>query len=250
MGPDLTDLRDRLILALDMPSADEALNLVDGLEGRLAWAKVGLELFTAAGPDVVRQLRRRGLRIFLDLKYHDIPNTVARAAEAALDLGVSMFNLHAAGGQDMMAQAVAIVAQRAETTGLPRPLVVAVTVLTSLDQQALNQQVGLPGTVEAQVQRWALAAQAAGCDGVVASPREVVLVKVACGRSFVTVTPGIRPAGGPSGDQRRTMTPGEAVLAGADYLVVGRPVTRAVNPAAALDQILREMKEASGHVNG
>lgn len=256
-----TDVRDRLILALDMPSPEAALSLVDAVSPtespagqlpgvvrrRLAWVKVGHELFTAGGPDVVRALRQRGLRIFLDLKYHDIPNTVARAAEAATGLGVAMFNVHAAGGREMMAAAVAAARRRSEELGLPRPLVVAVTVLTSLDQTALHREVGLSGTVEAHVERFALAAREAGCDGVVASPREVERVKAACGPNFLTVTPGVRPGGAEAGDQRRTLTPGGAILAGADYLVVGRPISQAPDPAAALERILTEMEEALIH---
>lgn len=243
-GVDLGPAMDRLILALDMPALAPALELVDSLEGRLRWVKVGLEMFSAEGPEAVRRLRQRGLNVFLDLKLHDIPNTVARAAEALLGLGVSMINLHAAGGQEMMAHTVTAVTRKAQELGVPRPKILAVTVLTSIDQVALNNEVGVPGTLEAQVEKWALEAKAAGCDGVVASPREVELVKRACGQYFLTVTPGVRPAGADVGDQRRTMPPAAAIAAGADYLVVGRPVTAADNPVAALSSILVEMEAA------
>ncbi len=239
--------RDRLILALDFPAPAEALALASRFRGRLAWVKVGMELFTAAGPNLVSQLEDRGLKVFLDLKFHDIPNTVARAAAAATELGVAMFNVHASGGQEMMAGAVEAARSRASDLGITPPLVIAVTVLTSLDQGTLNREVGLAGGVADHVERFALAARDAGCDGVVASPREVERIKAACGPNFVTVTPGVRPLGNDAGDQRRTLTPGEALQAGSDYLVVGRPVTQAPDPAAALESILSEMEEAASH---
>jgi len=239
--------RDRLILALDFPAPAEALALASRFRGRLAWVKVGMELFTAAGPNLVSQLEDRGLKVFLDLKFHDIPNTVARAAAAATELGVAMFNVHASGGQEMMAGAVEAARSRASDLGITPPLVIAVTVLTSLDQGTLNRDVGLAGGVADHVERFALAARDAGCDGVVVSPREVERIKAACGPNFVTVTPGVRPLGNDAGDQRRTLTPGEALQAGSDYLVVGRPVTQAPDPAAALESILSEMEEAASH---
>lgn len=239
--------RDRLILALDVPTPDEALALAGRFRGRLAWAKVGTELFTAAGPSLVRQLEDRGLKIFLDLKFHDIPNTVARAAAAATELGVAMFNVHASGGREMMAGAVEAAHSRALALGVVPPLVIAVTVLTSIDQETLNREVGLAGGVADHVERLALAARDAGCDGVVASPLEVERIKAACGPTFVTVTPGVRPRGNDAGDQRRTLTPGEALQAGSDYLVVGRPITRALDSVAALESILSEMEEAASH---
>lgn len=239
--------RDRLILALDFPTPDEALAMAGRFRGRLAWAKVGMELFTAAGPSLVRQLEDRGLKVFLDLKFHDIPNTVAGAAAAATELGVAMFNVHASGGREMMAGAVDAARSRASALGVASPLVLAVTVLTSIDQETLNREVGLAGGVADHVERLARAARDAGCDGVVASPQEVARIKAACGPTFVTVTPGVRPRGSDAGDQRRTLTPGEALQAGADYLVVGRPVTQAPDPVAALESILSEMEEAAPH---
>lgn len=240
--------RDRLILALDFPTADEALAMAGRFRGRLAWTKVGMELFTAAGPSLVRQLEERGLKVFLDLKFHDIPNTVARAAAAATELGVSMFNVHAAGGREMLAGAVDAARDRAAALGMAPPLVIAVTVLTSLDQETLNRQVGLAGSVADHVERFALAARDAGCDGVVASPQEVERVKAVCGSGFLAVTPGVRPQGNDAGDQRRTLAPAQALHAGSDYLVVGRPVTRAADPVAALESILSEMEGATSHV--
>ncbi|MGE5589679.1 MAG: orotidine-5'-phosphate decarboxylase [Bacillota bacterium] len=239
--------RDRLILALDVPTPEEALALAGRFRGRLAWVKVGMELFTVGGPSLVRQMGDRGLKIFLDLKFHDIPSTVARATAAATELGVAMFNVHAAGGREMMASAVDAARSRASALGIAPPLVIAVTVLTSIDQGTLNREVGLAGGVADHVERFALAARDAGCDGVVASPLEVQRIKSVCGPTFIAVTPGVRPSGNDAGDQRRTLTPAEALRAGSDYLVVGRPVTRAADPVAALESILSEMEEATAH---
>jgi orotidine-5'-phosphate decarboxylase len=228
--------RERLIVALDVPSASDAQALVGTLAGRVGMFKVGSQLFTVAGPDFVKELVARGEKVFLDLKYHDIPNTVASAVSAASRLGVSLLTVHALGGRAMMeAAAGALPALDAR--------LLAITVLTSHDAMTLAT-VGLPPDVPAAVERLALLAQAAKADGVVASPHEVGLIRHECGPDFLVVTPGIRPAGARAGDQARPATPAAALQAGADYLVVGRPITEARDPAAAAAAILQEMESA------
>lgn len=235
--------REQLIVALDFPSREEALTLAGKVWSEATWFKVGLELFTAAGEAVVDSLKEMGARVFLDLKLHDIPNTVAGAAAAATRLGVDMLTVHALGGKEMMAAAVAAVQEEAGKRGIPVPLVVAVTILTTTDQQVLHRELGIPAAMEEQVLRLANLARAAGADGVVASPLEVATLRRELGPDFCLVTPGIRPAGTAAHDQRRILTPGAAVAAGSNYLVVGRPITRAADPAAAARDIRREMEE-------
>jgi orotidine-5'-phosphate decarboxylase len=232
----------RIIVPLDVPSAAEALALADRLRGEVGGFKVGKELFTAAGPDVVRALVARGDRVFLDLKYHDIPNTVAGAVRSACALGVWMLNVHASGGRPMMEAARRAADEQGAKSGTP-PLVIAVTVLTSLDAATLAS-VGVAASPLDQVVTLAKLAQSARLDGVVASPRETGAIRQACGPDFLIVTPGIRGGAAASGpdDQQRTMTPGEAVKAGSSYLVVGRPITGAADPAAAAAKILKEME--------
>jgi orotidine-5'-phosphate decarboxylase len=228
--------RDRLIVALDVPAASDAAALVDALAGKVGMFKVGSQLFTAVGPDFVRALSARGERVFLDLKYHDIPNTVASAVSAACQLGVSLITVHALGGQAMMeAAAGAMPAIGAR--------LLAITVLTSHDADSLGA-VGLEADVPRNVQRLARLAKAAEVDGIVASPHEVALIREACGRDFLVVTPGIRPTGSRAADQARAATPAAALAAGADYLVVGRPITEARDPAAAAAAVVREMESA------
>jgi orotidine-5'-phosphate decarboxylase len=229
--------RDRLVVALDVPTAEEALLLVDRLAGLAGMFKVGSQLFTASGPDLVRGLVARGEKVFLDLKYHDIPNTVAGAVSAACRLGVSLVDVHALGGKAMMEAAVG--AMPAMGTRL-----LAITVLTSHDAAGLDE-LGVAGEVTDTVRRLALLAHAAEVDGVVASPQEVPIVREACGQDFLIVTPGIRPAGARTGDQTRSATPATALKAGADLLVVGRPIIDAPDPAAAARAILREMEGAA-----
>jgi orotidine-5'-phosphate decarboxylase len=229
--------RDRLVVALDVSSAEEALVLVDRLAGLAGMFKVGSQLFTVAGPDLVRGLVARGEKVFLDLKYHDIPNTVAAAVGAACRLGVSLVDVHALGGKAMMEAAVG--AMPAMGTRL-----LAITVLTSHDAAGLDE-LGVAGEVTDTVRRLALLAHAAEVDGVVASPQEVPIVRQACGKEFLVVTPGIRPAGARAGDQARLATPAAALKAGADLLVVGRPIIEAPDPAAAARAILREMEGAT-----
>lgn len=229
--------KDRLIVALDVPDLPAAERLLDALAGAIAWAKVGLELFNAAGPAGIEAVKSRGLRVFYDGKFHDIPNTVAGAARQAAGMGVDMFNVHAAGGEEMMAAAV----QAAREGGERRPLVIAVTVLTSIDQDMLRDTLAVAEPMDDHVIRLAQMAQRAGCDGVVASPREIESVKGACGDEFLVVTPGIRPSWAEADDQKRTLRPREAIAAGADYIVVGRPITRADDPRAAAQRVLEEM---------
>ncbi|WP_276355899.1 orotidine-5'-phosphate decarboxylase [Cohnella caldifontis] len=238
------DAAAKVMVALDKPDADAALRLASRLQGAGCWMKVGMELFYAAGPTVVRELKARGFRVFLDVKMHDIPNTVRGGARSIGRLGVDMFNVHAAGGLAMMSAAMEGVREAVEAGAAERaPAVIAVTQLTSTSQAVLNGEIGIPGGVEEAVVRYARLAREAGLQGVVASPHEVGAVKDACGNAFLTVTPGIRPKGADIGDQSRIMTPAEAVRAGTDYLVIGRPISAAQDPASAFDTILKEMTE-------
>jgi orotidine-5'-phosphate decarboxylase len=230
--------RDRLIVALDVPKPDDARALVDRLAGHVGLFKVGSQIFTLAGPVLVREIVARGQRVFLDLKFHDIPNTVAGAVASASRLGVSLVDVHGLGGRAMMEAAAG--ALPAMGTRL-----LAVTILTSHDEETLDE-IGVNGSMAESVRRLALLAKEAGADGVVASPHEVAIVREACGSGFLIVTPGIRPAGAAPGDQARAATPAAALAAGADYLVVGRPITAAADPAAAADAIVDEMEAALG----
>ncbi len=233
----------KVIFALDVPTLEEARRFVTLLRGRTGFFKVGLELYTAYGKDAVKAVQDAGGRVFLDLKFHDIPNTVSRAAEEAVKLGVDMFNLHASGGTEMMRETMERCRQAVEKMNRRRPIILAVTVLTSLDEGNLRE-IGMAGPVEERVVGLAELAQKAGIDGVVASPREIASIRKRCGNSFVIVTPGIRPAFESAGqdDQKRVMTAREAILAGASYLVIGRPVRLAPDPAAAMDKILEEIR--------
>ncbi|MGR9093098.1 MAG: orotidine-5'-phosphate decarboxylase [Gammaproteobacteria bacterium] len=227
-----------LIVALDFPNEQQALATVAALDPARCRVKVGKELFTRCGPPIVERLVRDGFDVFLDLKFHDIPNTVAAACAAAADLGCWMINVHASGGRAMMEAAAERLSQLAES-----PLLIAVTVLTSMDDAAIRE-IGFEMGSEELVVRLARLAQTSGMDGVVSSPRELDAIRGACGQEFVTVTPGVRPASAAANDQKRVATPAAARAAGASYLVVGRPVTQAADPAAAVEAIITELESA------
>ena len=233
-----SDAKDKIIVALDVENMAAALKLVELLHDDVGAFKIGKQLFTAAGPDAVSSMHGLGGRVFLDLKFHDIPTTVAKASVEAARLGVFMFNMHALGGLAMMQESVRAV--RAEPGIQQQPLMIAVTVLTSMGPDDLKP-LGITLPVDELVVRLALLARDAGMSGVVASPREIGLIKKACGTDFLVVTPGIRPAGAEANDQKRAMTPQEAVQAGADFIVVGRPITHAPDPKAAARSIAEEM---------
>ncbi len=236
-------MRDRLIVALDVDTLEQAQNIVRLLAQEVGMFKIGKQLFTHAGPQAVRLIQELGGEIFLDLKFHDIPNTVAKAAIEATRLGVKMFNVHASGSLEMMRLTVKEVARVCRQEKQRRPIMLAVTVLTSLNQADLKR-VGVTQKVAAQVVRLALLTKEAGMDGVVASPHEVADIREACGRRFVIVTPGIRPADANRNDQQRVMTPQDAVRAGVDYIVVGRPIIEAKDPVAAARAIVADMEQA------
>jgi len=232
----MTDPADRIFCAIDTADLGEAVRLAAALRGRVGGIKLGKEFFTAHGPQGVTRLAADGARIFLDLKFHDIPNTVAGAVRAALPLACAMLTVHASGGAAMVRAA-------AEARGRARaPLILAVTVLTSLGESDLDA-VGQQGPVATQVLRLARLARAAGADGIVASPHEVASLRAALGREAILVVPGVRPSWAGADDQKRVMTPGEAVAAGADYLVIGRPITRDRDPAAAAARIAAEIAD-------
>jgi orotidine-5'-phosphate decarboxylase len=227
-----------IYVALDTPDLPRALEIANAVKPHVGGLKVGLEFITALGPDAVREIVKLGLPVFADTKFHDIPNTVAGAAKAISQFGVAIFNIHVSGGEAMMRAAV----EEAARVN-PRPKVIGVTVLTSMDNADL-EAVGQRGPAADQVTRLAKLAKASGLDGVVCSPREIALVRNACGPDFLIVTPGVRPAGAEIGDQRRIMTPKEAMRAGADILVIGRPITDAPDPAAAARAIAAEIAMA------
>lgn len=234
----------QLIIALDYSSPEPALELARQLAGQRPWFKVGLELLMSAGPLLVKELRALGFPVFLDGKFHDIPNTVAGAVRGATLTGANMCNVHAAGGVRMMQAAREAAETTANEHNLPRPLLIAVTVLTSISAEELRMEVGCALSPEEQVVALALRAREAGLDGVVASVLEAAAIKKACGDDFLVVTPGIRPQSAAADDQRRVATPSSAISAGANFLVVGRPITQAKNPAIACQEILAEMENA------
>jgi len=220
-----------IVVALDFPSMEQALAMADQLDPQLCRVKVGKELYTATGPAILEELHKRNYEVFLDLKFHDIPNTCAKAVGVAADLGVWMVNVHASGGQRMMEAARNELEKKSH-----KPLLIGVTVLTSMEQRDLAG-IGLDVEPMKQVERLAKLTQSSGLDGVVCSAREVALIRDVCGSDFLTVTPGIRPDGADIGDQKRVMTPKQAVEAGVDYMVIGRPITMNANPRDALSII-------------
>jgi len=233
--------KDRLALALDVDNDREALGIVAELKDSVGVFKVGLQLFTAYGPDIVRRITGMGGRVFLDLKYHDIPNTVAKASAEAVKLGVTIFNVHALGGLDMMRAAAEAAKETAEKLSLPAPIVLAVTILTSMEEKSMRKELKITRSLQREGAHLARLARRAGMHGVVASPQEIKALRRAVRGEFVILTPGVRPAWADKDDQKRVMTPGEAVKAGADYIVVGRPVLKASDRKAAVEKILEEM---------
>jgi len=238
------DRSPQLIVALDLPDAGRALDMVDQLLDVVHFYKIGSELFTAAGPPVIDEVRSRGADVFLDLKFHDIPNTVARACRVAAGYGVYMLTVHAAGGPEMIRAAADAVKDAADDDA---PRIIAVTVLTSINDRLWRDEIGVGQSVNESIVALARMAQDAGADGVVASPNDVVRIRDLCGGDMLVVTPGVRPAGTDAGDQARVATPAEAVRNGADFLVVGRPIVAAKDPRAAAAAILAEMAEAASH---
>jgi orotidine-5'-phosphate decarboxylase len=239
-----------LLVALDVESAERALSLARELRDVAGGFKIGSRLFTLEGPSLVRRLADDGLRVFLDLKFHDIPNTVAQAVDAAVQTGAWMINVHAAGGPAMLQAAARAGVDAASRLGRPAPLLIAVTVLTSMDEEVLHG-VGVTRSLDEHVIALARLAQDAGLAGVVASPREAADIRRVCGDAFAIVTPGIRGAGAPPDDQSRTMGPADAVAAGATHLVVGRPIIAAPQPRAAAEAIVEEIRAArAGHPEG
>jgi orotidine-5'-phosphate decarboxylase len=241
---DQVSAEERLIVALDVETADDARAVVGELDGLVSTFKVGLQLFTAAGPGFVRELAESGKRVFLDLKFHDIPNTVAKAGVEAARCGVWMFNVHAAGGSEMMKRTVAEVAEFCSSSNRRLPLIIGVTVLTSSASQTLRET-GVESDVVDQVTRLAILAQVSGLDGVVASANEIGAIRDATtGKNFLIVTPGIRPENATNDDQKRVMTPGSAISSGADHLVVGRPIVTAAERRKAAEHLLDEIKRS------
>ncbi|MFA9453906.1 MAG: orotidine-5'-phosphate decarboxylase [Candidatus Aminicenantaceae bacterium] len=238
----------RIIVALDVGTRSQALSLVESLpEGQIF--KVGLQLFTAEGPSLIQEIAQRGKRVFLDLKLHDIPNTIAGAVSMAAGHGVAMMTLHASGGREMMRRAAEVAADKADAAGRDRPLLLGVTVLTSLKDAELGE-IGMPADAAGQVLKLARLAQSAGMDGIVCSPLELGMVRAEFGREFLVVTPGIRPAWAAAQDQKRIMTPEKALAGGADYLVIGRPITAAPSPGEAFARIRQALDGADTDPHG
>ena len=238
---DRTDYRDQIIVALDVASKWQALELVDSFEKQVRFVKVGMELYYGTVPVIVEELKKRGLKVFLDLKLHDIPNTVGKASAQVTRLGVDMYNLHVAGGLKMISSAHEAMLKNL-SQGQLEPLLIGVTQLTSTDEAVLNEEIGIPLTVAESVVHYARLAARGGLAGVVSAVHEVELIKEACGQDFLTVTPGIRLADGSADDQKRVATPERAIAIGSDYLVIGRSITAAHNPAAAFNQIIENLK--------
>jgi orotidine-5'-phosphate decarboxylase len=229
--------KDFLIVPLDVPSTGEALAIVEELGETINFYKVGLELFTREGPTIVDILKKREKKVFLDLKLHDIPNTISGAVNAAIDMGVDMLTVHTLGGFEMMESAQKAVWNK----GLDKPVILGVTILTSLDEAFLEDVLGIEKTLEDEVMDLSSIAKSAGLGGVVASPEEISLIKENCGKDFLVVTPGIRPKGAEKNDQKRARTPFEAIKSGSDYLVVGRPIIKAPNIRKAAEAVIEEI---------
>ena len=235
--------RNQLIVALDVENLAAANHLVTTLSDEVKWFKIGKQLFTAIGPASVKLVRDAEKDIFLDLKFHDIPNTVAGAVASGTKVGVNMINMHASGGLEMMRAAKETAEKQAFEFSIPKPMLLGVTILTSIDEATFQRDFGTPRRLSDQVAYQAELSQKAGLDGVCASPLEIGLIRQVCGDDFVIVTPGVRPAWAAANDQQRVMTPAEAIDAGADYIVVGRPITASDNPREAARRILQEIDQ-------
>lgn len=235
--------KDRIILALDVDTEKEALALVETLYDRVGAFKVGMQLFNSVGPGIVQKINQLGGRVFVDLKFHDIPNTAAAAGRVMTRLDAFMYNVHIAGGREMMTAVVKSTAEEANRLGVNPPAVLGVTVLTSISSTQLREEMKVDKKVEELVVEWAVMAQECGLSGVVASPQETALIREACGPDFLIVTPGIRPAWSAAGDQKRITTPREALDKGADYMVIGRPIRQAADPREAAARIIEELEE-------
>jgi orotidine-5'-phosphate decarboxylase len=236
--------KERLFVALDVDDLRTADVLMNKMQGVVTQYKLGTQLLSAAGPEAVMHVRRRGFGVFYDAKFHDIPNTVAAAVTAACRLGATMVNVHTTGGKEMMAAAAAAALEVSKKLRQPKAIVLGVTVLTSINQRILEEELWVRRKIQTQVVHLAKMAKQAGLDGVVASPREITAIRKACGPEFIILTPGIRPSGAALNDQKRTMTPGQAIAAGADYIVVGRPIYQAQDPLQVVRSIYREIEEA------
>ncbi|MBX9686350.1 MAG: orotidine-5'-phosphate decarboxylase [Candidatus Obscuribacterales bacterium] len=236
--------RDRLILAVDTSSIDEARRYLDELHEHVGVFKIGLQLFTHYGPAILKDFQSAGSRVFLDCKFLDIPNTVAKAAEEATALGVQMFTIHACGGRKMLTEASAAVKTKSAELGVSEPIILAVTVLTSISPEVLNAELNVAGTVEDQVSRLAAQCRESGVKGLVASPEEVLRLRKELGNDIVIVTPGVRPGWAEANDQSRFTSPAQAIKNGSDYLVVGRPITKAANQKDAAKRIVDEIESA------
>ena len=234
--------KDRIILALDVPDYDEAIRIAYQFEEHIEIFKVGSELFTAVGPEIIKKINSMGKKVFLDLKFHDIPNTVAKSAAAAARLGVFMFNVHTLGGLEMMRKAAEVIRKISLDENIERPKLIGVTILTSMDQAALKDELGIAMRMGVQVKHLAGLAQRAGLDGVVASPVDAENIRAHFGKDFLIVTPGIRPSWASADDQKRMLTPKEALRRGADYLVIGRAILSQPDPVSALKRIEEEIK--------
>jgi orotidine-5'-phosphate decarboxylase len=234
----------KIIVALDVENEKEAYDLVKLLSPPVSCYKVGMRLYTACGPRIIQGLKELGVKVFLDLKFHDIPNTVASTVEVAAGFGIEMFNIHLSGGREMIQAAVKAAGQSAEESGKAKPLVLGVTVLTSLNEKMLRGEVGIEKQLEQHVVDLSLMGKECGINGVVASPREAALIRKECGAEFLIVSPGVRPLWAASGDQQRVFTPRLAMEAGADYMVIGRPIIEHRSPREALEMILSEISTA------
>lgn len=237
------DQKNKLILPLDVASYEEAMGLVNLLKDYVGMFKVGMQLFTKEGPEIVKSVIALGGKVFLDLKYHDIPNTVAKASVSATEIGVDMFTIHVSGGREMMKKVVEESSETADKKGLKKPVILGITLLTSLDKEAVQKELKMSGTPKEIVLDLASVAKECGLNGVVASPKEIESIKKGCGDDFLVVTPGVRPLWAAVNDQKRVSTPKEALEAGSDFLVIGRPIIAAPDPVKAIKKILEEMTE-------